>query len=278
MILCIDGYNFIHRARSGFTLGDFPVVFNFFRNFRALIEMHKPSRVYFVLEGMPRQRLAAMPEYKANRVIDTTDTKEVSAWEAFQKQKSIIIAVLRESFPVSVVHHMDFECDDVIYNLIRRSTEAVPWIVASNDSDFTQLLNEFSNVQVYNPMLKTFVEAPPYDYVTWKSLRGDGSDNIPGIPGVGDKTALELVNDPDALERFFNDPEKGPARKQVFERNYPLIKFHTWSDDDALQMTSSSPVKDWDKVKELFNTCDFKSLLKENTWQKFQATFDPLWG
>lgn len=280
-ILVIDGFNFLHRARSGFTLGNYCVCYNFFRNFRALVEQHKPSRVYFVLEGNPRQRYELLPEYKANRRIDLPEgvpvppeiAKKLTDLESFFRQARLITNLLGRYFPVSLVRHADYECDDVIFNLIRRSSSAVPWTVVSNDSDFTQLLAEFPNVKIYNPITKTYVEAPPFDYVTWKALRGDGSDNIPGLPGIGDKTAEELVVDPDKLRLLFKDK----ALAEQFERNYKLIRFITWSDEDAMKMMCSQPTKDWDAVASKFNEWMFKSLLKEGTWNKFVTTFDSLW-
>lgn len=280
-ILCIDGFNFLHRARAGFNLGDYPVVFNFFRNFRAQVELHKPSRVYFVLEGHPRQRYEMLPEYKANRRIEVPVdepippevAKKIDELENFFRQSRLIIDMLSQYFPVSVVRHADYECDDVIYNLVRRSSAAVPWVVVSNDSDFTQMLNEFPNVKLYNPIAKEFVQTPTFDYVTWKALRGDGSDNIPGLPGIGDKKAEQLVNDPEMLREMFKDK----ALAEQFSRNYLLIQFHTWSDDDAVKMTCSAPIRDWDAVAQKFVEWQFHSLLKEGTWQKYQATFEPLW-
>ena len=281
-ILCIDGFNFLHRARAGFNMGDYPVVFNFFRNFRALVELHKPSRIYFVLEGHPRKRYEMLPEYKANRRIDLPEgepippeiAKKLDELKSFFRQADLIVNLLGRHFPVSLIRHADYECDDVIFNLIRRSSSAVPWTVVSNDSDFTQLLAEFPNVKIYNPITKTYVEAPPFDYVTWKALRGDGSDNIPGLPGIGDKTAEELVEDPEKLAELFKDP----AMAELFNRNYALIRFDTWSDEDALKMMCSQPTKDWDAVALKFDEWLFRSLLKEGTWQKYQATFEPLWG
>lgn len=262
-------------------MGDYPVVFNFMRNFRALVEQHKPTRVYFVLEGHPRARYEALPEYKANRRIEIPEgepvppeiAKKIVENENFFRQVNLITDLLKKHFPVSVVRHADYECDDVIYNLIRRSSNAVPWTVVSNDSDFTQLLNEFSHVKIYNPMTKDYVQEPPFDYVTWKALRGDGSDNIPGLPGIGDKTADSLVNDPDKLAELFQDK----LMAETFSRNHALIKFHTWTDDDALKMTSSSPIKDWTAVAKKFHEWMFASLLKDKSWDKYTSTFDALW-
>jgi 5'-3' exonuclease len=276
-ILAIDGMNFLHRCRSGFALGDVPVVFNAFRNLRALVEMHSPTRVYFVLEGHPKARHAVLPEYKANRYVDANDPvneKKIAETKNFFRQVDLIVDLLSKHFPVSVVRHADFEADDTIYNLIKRSTSAVDWIVASNDSDFTQLLGEFPNVRLNNPMLKTFVEEPEYDYVVWKSLRGDGSDNIPGLPGIGDVTATKLVNDPEALTKLFSDP----ALAELFKKNHFLIKFHTWTDEETMAMTSSSPKKDWYAVSSAFAGWKFQSLIKEPYFRNYKTTFNPLFG
>jgi DNA polymerase-1 len=192
-IMICDGYNLLHRARGGFQLGDFNIAFNFFRGFRALVELHKPTRVYFVLEGCPKARFETLLSYKANRIVDeSSEPEKYKSLEDFHRQKKLILDLMTRHLPVSVVRHQDFEGDDVIYNLIKRSSSAVPWVVVSNDTDFTQLLNEFHNVSIYNPIAKTFVSQPDFCYVTWKALRGDGSDNIPGIPGVGPKTAAML--------------------------------------------------------------------------------------
>ena len=273
-ILCIDFMNQCHRARSGFTMGPAPVVFNFFRQFKSLVEEFKPNRVYVVLEGRPVGRHKLLPEYKANRRVEEDDPKYAEL-QKFFKQKDQIVELLTKYFPVSVVRHPTSECDDTIYNLIKRSTTAIPWTVVSSDTDFIQLLQEFTHVKLWNPIKKEFVSAPAqYDYVTWKSLRGDTTDNIPGIPGVGDKTAASLCIDPDRLAKFLEDPNNAAQ----FERNYELITFRNWSDDERNEMTCSSPACNWNAVKSVFDAYDFKSLVKEGSWKKFIETFDVLWG
>lgn len=272
-ILCIDFMNQAHRARSGFQMGPAPVVFNFFRQFKSLVDQFKPSRVYVVLEGKPVDRYELLPEYKANRKV-TEDDPKYAELQKFFEQKNVIVDLLSKYFPVSVVRHPTSECDDTIANLISRSSTAVPWTVVSNDSDFTQLLNSYSHVSIWNPIKKQFVMTPEYDYVTWKALRGDGGDNIPGIPGCGDGTALKLVNDPDALGSYLKDP----TRAEIFARNYELISFQSWSEDERMEMTSTSPEKNWSVVKDMFDGYGFKSMIKEDTWQKFTSSFEHLWG
>jgi 5'-3' exonuclease len=265
-VLIIDGYNFLHRARSGFQLGDFSVVFNFFRNLKSLVEMHSPTRVLFVTEGYPKARHDRFDGYKKNRKAPDI---------AFTIQKGLILELLSKRFPVSVIRHPDHEADDTIYNLIKRSSSATTFVVASTDSDFTQLYNEFANVELYNPVSKeTLTNDLTFDYVSWKALKGDDSDNIPGLDGVGDKTAQKLLSDPELMRAKLNEGDNA----NVFEMNYELIKFVTWTDEEAMAMTSSSPTRDWDAVAKSFDAWEFRSILKEKTWQKYIAVFDKLWA
>ena len=184
-VLLLDAYNLIYRARSGFTKGEYSVIYNFFRGVRPLVEKFNPDKVYFVLEGKPNFRnKISNGTYKSNRK---------SAGEDFHRQKAAIINIVSKYFPFSVVKHPDLECDDTIATLVSlHAKNNDKCTIVSSDSDFIQLLNKF-NIDLYNPVRKKFIEKPEYDYVTWKALRGDNTDNISGIKGVGDKTALKLL-------------------------------------------------------------------------------------
>lgn len=279
LILAIDGYNFLHRSRSGFTKGEYAICFNFFRGLKALVEQFQPTRVVFVTEGRPVSRLESFPEYKAQRRVPITDPKKQVEMDSFLRQKELIFKLL-ESFPISVMRHPEHEADDVIYNLIRRSSTAVPWVVASNDTDFIQLLNEFDHVKLYNPMTKEFVIKPDYDYVSFKSFKGDGSDNIPGIPGVGPQTALTLVRGTSETRQKFFD--SSPNAEDIWAKNYDLIKFFEFNDHEQGQITSASPSlpkhECIEAIRSQFDWWKFQSILKEPSWSKYVATFDPLFG
>lgn len=273
-ILAIDGMNMFHRARSGFKLGPAPVVFNFFRQLRALIDQFQPTRVYLGLEGRPVRRHETLSEYKANRVISPDDPR-AEEMSKFFAQKDIIVNLLVKYFPVAVVRHPTSECDDTLANLARRSSTAVPWIIASSDTDFIQLLQTCPHVRLYNPVTKSFVDPPSdYSYLTWKALRGDPTDNIPGVPGIGDKTAAKIASDPDALREYLSRSDVG----QIFTRNYDLINFVEWSEEDRSEMTSSSPNRDWDAVRQVFSDYGFSSIVNDESWSKFIVTFDKLWN
>jgi len=272
-VLAIDFMNAAHRARSGFQLGPAPVIFNFFRQFKSLVDQFKPTKIYVALEGKPIHRYEALTEYKANRKVEADDPR-AKELEKFFNQVNEIVSLLSNHFPVSVVRHPTSECDDTLANLVRKSkNNNESWVVVSTDTDFIQLLQDYDHVRLYNPVQKKFVEAPDYPYVTWKALRGDSSDNIPGIPGVGDKTAEKLATDPNLLLEFVTNTEVSP----VFSRNYNLIQFSQWSEEEEKLMTLSSSVQNWHFVKEVFSNYGFNSITKEESWIKFVTSFENLW-
>ncbi len=273
-VLILDGANLMHRARSGFTRGEYAVVYNFFRQLKALVEQFAPTRVLFTLEGHPKRRLQALPSYKANRIVDVTTEKgqaKQKVLEDYHRQAGLIVDLLARHFPFSVVRHPDHEADDLIHNLVKNASSAVDFVVVSTDSDFIQMLQRFPNVRLYHPIDKRFLEPPVYDYVDWKALRGDGSDNVPKLPGIDDARAEALLDDSDALGEVL--AEHGAA----FSRNVGLIRFMDFNADELEQVQSSEPARDWDAVKSTFEAYGFKSMLKDTYWAKFQSVFDSLW-
>jgi DNA polymerase-1 len=263
-VLLLDAYNLIHRARSGFTQGEYAVVYNFLRSIRPIIEKFSPEKVYFVLEGNPafRRELSA-GRYKENRP---------SLGDSFHRQKAAIINVASSILPFTVIRHPDLECDDTIATMVSKHLrDGDECTVVSSDTDFIQLLNIWPNLQLYNPIKKKFVETPDYDYVTWKALRGDPTDNISGIPGVGDKTALKLVKGEHkkTLNEYLLDDEK----MRIFEKNVNLIRLVDFSNDLSMLEYTKGHL-DKERLYELFLDLGFKSMTKEKTWQNYIKTFE----
>lgn len=277
-VLIIDGMNFMHRARAGFQLGPHPLMFNFFRGLRAQIELHKPDRVFYVLEGHPKHRHEALPEYKANRELQVEDpdyVKKVDEMSRFFEGNNDILELMMKCFPITLVKHPDYECDDTIHNIVKAycddsSEDKVTCVIVSSDTDFIQTIQRYKKCRLYNPMKKSWVTAPEYDYVTWKALRGDGSDNIPGIPGIGDKTAEKLMINLEALDEYL---QSSPENMAIFQRNIGLIRLHDFTDSDleAIQRHQAKP--NWDRVKEVFTSYGFKSIVNDKSWKKFVDTF-----
>lgn len=188
------------------------------------------------------------------------------------RQKAMIVQLLT-LLPVNVLVHPEHEADDLIYNLLLKSEpNSSQWTIVSSDSDFIQLLDSFSHVQLYNPIKKEFVEKPEYDYITWKALRGDPSDNIKGIPGVGDKTAAMLALDYDKLTQFLSVQEHA----DVFVTNSTLIEFIKFDDDEMNEIQSSCSQFNIEKLRQEFDLLQFKSITNDKSWNKFVATFNAL--
>lgn len=133
-------------------------------------------------------------------------------------------------------------------------------------------MNAFDKCQIYNPVKKKIIEKPDYDYVTWKALRGDATDNISGIPGCGDKTATKLVKNPQLMREYL---AKDPNRQQIFERNVNLIRLVDFSENysDAEVHEGNA---DWEEFADLLEQMGFDSMLKEKTWNKYVQTFGGL--
>lgn len=264
-ILVLDAYNLIYRARySGMNKGDYSTIFNFFRGIRPLIEKFKPDITYFVLEGMPKKRLEADSNYKGQRVYTDDDN--------FGEQRREIIKLVKSNIPFITVRHPDYECDDIINYLACVKHKQDNVTIISSDTDFIQSIG--STVSLYNPVRKSFVQKPKYDYVSWKSLVGDKSDNINGFKGIGDKRAQSLLEDSEKLDKFLSESNN----KEKFEKNNFMIKFHNLNNEDIknIEITNNNNFE-WNSLKEIFISYDFKSLTqKNNTWQKYVNTFNNL--
>jgi 5'-3' exonuclease len=266
-VALLDGYNLMHRARFGMQQGDYHIVFNFFRSLRPIIAEIKPDLVYLVLEGMPVHRIAADSEYKANRVVEE-GTKQAADMAEFRRQKKIILQAL-ESFPITLAKHPELECDDTIGSLCLDVHANDDCFVVSTDTDFIQLLDETQRIRLYNPVRKEYLAHTPYDYVTWKSLRGDKTDNIMRVGDITDKKAEKILANPALLESIKHDPVLGPQ----FTRNLELVKFKT-GDHAGIQF--SSPKPDFDAARSLFREFKFFAMINDTAWRNYTKTFKNL--
>tara|TARA_Y100000590_G_C15644650_1_gene986363 strand:- start:269 stop:1099 length:831 start_codon:yes stop_codon:yes gene_type:complete len=261
-VLLLDGYNLIYRAHYGFGKGEFATVYCFFRGLRVLVEKFNPDKIYFVLEGYPKKRMAMFEEYKATR-------KQLDPEDSFHMQKRRIISLLKDCFPIDVVRHPDYECDDVLANLVKYTHKDDDCVVISSDTDFFQLYNTCPNVKIYNPVRKKIIPKFDYDYVKWKALRGDSCDNIEGFRGIGDKRAMALVENDEKLESFLS---ADPANRELFNRNCKLIQFHDLV-YEMDELEHSLTTADWEQLKKCFNIMSFYSITNDKSWKKFTSTF-----
>jgi DNA polymerase-1 len=197
------------------------------------VEKFQPEQVYLVGEGKNSRdrRRQLYPEYKAN-----TKNKLPISKESFYSQVDYFKEIAF-NLGVKCVSIDSFEADDVIASLCHHYANHKK-VIISTDGDLLQLVSE--NTHVYSPTkeelvtlsnFKEITEVRPEDYVSYKAMVGDSSDNIKGIEGVGPKTALEILNWID-YDFFAEQNEKDippklqkaftPEAKQQYELAYKL--------------------------------------------------------
>jgi len=256
-VLILDFMNMVHRSRSGFAHGDHYLTFTFLRILKRTILDFQGDIVYLVKEGRPLQRREEFSDYKASRSSMSND---------FWSQVSEIESILK-MLPVTIVRHPHEEADDVVSYLVQDRHKNDECVIVSSDSDFIQLLNcENERVKLWNPVKKTWIEPTEYDYVQWKSLVGDSSDEIPGIKGVGGKTAIKLLENKEKLEKKLSIDNN----REIFNRNISLIKFHV-IDTSLLEEFKGEFLPN--DLKEYLNTLGFVSITNEKSWKKFILPF-----
>ena len=178
----------------------------FLRSLGSLVKQIQPTSVYIVFDGVGStvNRKNLLPEYKSGRNT-TKMTKELfndidEENEAKADQMSRLIHYL-QCLPVKILSIDKVEADDVIAFLSVETTKHPDTraFVISSDKDFFQLVN--NRITVYAPMEKEFYTpkdvvdrfgVQPYNFLTYKTLMGDGSDKIPGVKGLGDKKLKKL--------------------------------------------------------------------------------------
>jgi len=196
-LLIIDGSSYIFRAFYGVRAGltnqaGLPTnaVFGFKNMMLQLLKLEDPSHCIMVFDKPgPTFRNKLYPEYKANRASAPDDLK-------LQFEP---IYQLNNHLNIPLVWIDGFEADDVIGSLAKQFAGQIPITIISGDKDLTQLVTDTTsmldtmNNKLYTPeTVKEKFGVPPELIAEYLAVIGDTSDNIPGINGVGPKTAAKL--------------------------------------------------------------------------------------
>jgi DNA polymerase-1 len=246
------------------------------------------------LYGFTSMLLKLLGDYKPRGVAVAWDTRPVhreKILEAYKGTRKPTPDLLREQFPhfrplveafgYTNVEFEGWEADDVIATLATRAEKAgVQTCIVSTDRDAFQLVSDtvclmmtprgVSDVQVYTPERVTarygITPAQISDFI---GLKGDTSDNIPGVPGIGEKTAGELIVRYGSLEEVLaHASEQTPARSKKLEefaqqaRDSKLlatVRRDLEIDFDAAALVSAPP--DRSRLKEVFRRFEFRSML-----------------
>ncbi len=171
-----------------------------------LVTEHRPARLVAAWDDdwRPAFRVDAISSYKAHRVAAVVpgDGSVEDVPDTLSPQIPVIVEVL-EAFGIPRLGAPGFEADDVIGTLVERSTDPVD--VVTGDRDLFQLVDDAAGVRVLLPTKEGFVAVDQAvlearygvptgaAYADLATLRGDPSDGLPGVPGIGEKTAAALV-------------------------------------------------------------------------------------
>ncbi len=279
-LLLIDTFNFLHRAYHALPQsfrdphGD-PVnaVYGVTSMLINVLDLLKPDYAIAALDGMkPTFRVEDFTAYKAHR-------KPME--ENLSSQIPKVFEIL-DAFGIKSIVVDGYEADDVIGTMaVRFASDSNQAIMVSNDRDLWQLVNK--NVMAMIPSTTGKAEwvghdevikrlgLEPHQVPDYKGLRGDPSDNIPGVYGVGEKTAIKLIQEYGSLEQIYASidsvkPESlrekllGNAEEAVMSKKLATII----TDVPVTVSIEECEYHDFNKVKvkDVLERYNFKSLIR----------------
>ena len=279
-LFLLDGHSLSYRAFFALppslatTSGQVTnAVYGFTSMLIKLLAEERPDLIAVAFDvGRPTVRLDKYAEYKAGRP-ETPDE--------FRQQLGLIVEVL-ETLRIPVIGIEGHEADDAIATLaLRALAQGIEVVIVTADRDFFQLvrpgLTVMFNVKGISDIRRYDVEAvterfglPPEKYLDYVALKGDASDNIPGVPGVGEKTATKLVQDFGSVEELMTrtDELKGKLKESIsaagdqLALNKELAELNT--DVDVDLEPDDAVMGEWDleAVRRLFTSLEFRTLFE----------------
>ncbi|MDR0385138.1 MAG: DNA polymerase I [Prevotellaceae bacterium] len=268
-------YAFIHRpviTSKGF---DTSAIFGFTKSLQEVLKKEQPTHIAIVFDppkGSFRCRL--YPEYKATRL---------------QTPESIITAVpvikeIIKAYNIAIVEIEDYEADDVIGTMAKRAEkEGYAVYMMTPDKDYGQLVSD--NIFMYKPkrsgndveilgpdaICEQYGILRPEQLVDVLALWGDSVDNVPGAPGIGEKTAIKLIGDYGSVDEVYRNLDKLKGKqKESLEKNEQQVRLskelvtivtdipYEWN-DETLELKDANI----ERLRELFAEYEFFSMLRE---------------
>ena len=278
-LVLIDGNSLINRAfyaTPPLTAKDGTPTNAVYAFINMLIKLIGDEKPKYILVAFDRKE----PTFRHKMYADYKGTRKPMP-EDLRPQIDLLKNVL-DALGISRYEQAGIEADDILGTLSRKFS--VPSVIVTGDKDSFQLVNEhtsvyftkrgISDVDVYNNdnfTDKTGIKPP--QIIDLKSLMGDSSDNIPGISGVGEKTALNLVKTYGTLENLYANVssltgklfERVSSSKEIAELSKTLATIDTDVDIplnlDELTYKFPFPAE----AKQLFSKLDLKNLLKKDS-------------
>ncbi len=281
-LFLLDAYALIYRSYYAFIRNprynskglNTSAIFGFVNTLDELLRKENPTHIAVVFDlPFPTFRHNLYKEYKANREEMPEDIK-----------KSIpYIKDLIKAFNIPVIEVKGYEADDVIGTLAKKAeNKGYKIFMMSSDKDFCQLISD--NIFLYKPkrldkdveilgpdeVRKNFKIDFPIQVIDILALWGDKSDNIPGVPGIGEKTAKKLVSEFGSIEGIFNNINK---LKDTHKENILNLKKQIELAKTLATIVLDVPVEleeeqfaikepDKEALKSIFEELEFRSLIK----------------
>lgn len=198
-------YAFIRRPLVNSKGIETSAVFGFTKTIFQLLEEFDPTHVAVVFDSREATfREALFEDYKANRP---------KMPESLSEQLPRIFDVL-EAMQIPVLTAPGYEADDIIATLATRNEADGPVWIVSGDKDLFQVVSNHTRIlrpgkgglldeEIAPSTLRAQYELDPEQFIDYQALRGDPTDNVPGVAGVGEKTALDLMQRFGSLEKIY---------------------------------------------------------------------------
>jgi len=284
LLVLLDGHGIIHRSyhamkeqpltvrRTGEVIS---AVYGFANTFLSVLQELRPTHVAVAMDkGRATFRHRIDPQYKAHRAETPDELRD-----QMQRCRQLI-----EAFGIPIYEHEGYEADDILGTLARQAAEmGVETYLVSLDSDIAQLVRPGVHLWLYRPYQRdSVVYATPEDVQRrygvlphqmpdLKALKGDPTDNIPGVPGVGEKTAVRLIQQFGSIEAIYENleqvepPKLREALRQHEEQVRRAKRLATIVTDApvALDLEAADFRAHYrrQRVLEIFRELEFKSLV-----------------
>jgi DNA polymerase-1 len=279
-LFLLDAYALIYRAHFAFINNprvnskgmNTSAVFGFTNTLLELLTKEKPTHIAVVFDtAEPTERHTDFTGYKANREAMPEDIST-----AIPYVKAVI-----EAFRIPVIELAGYEADDLIGTLAKKAEkEGYTTYMVTPDKDFGQLVSE--HIKMYKParmgngieimgvkeVCEKFEIQRPEQVIDILGLWGDAVDNIPGVPGVGEKTAKALIKEYDSVENIIANADKLKgkmadkfkefATQAIMSKKLATIITDAPIEFDEVSLTLDPP--DTEKIKAVFGELEFRRL------------------
>jgi len=278
----IDGHALCYRAYFAFIRNPLinsqgqntSAIFGFTRMLLKLISEQKPDYLVVAFDPPKKSfRFDLYPEYKANREKMPDDLRS-----QIDEIKHMVTTL-----GIPRLEHNDFEADDILGTITKKyGAEDLEVVLVTGDKDAFQLVDDHTKIyankkgitefELYDAKkVKEKLGIPPEQVIDFMALTGDTSDNVPGVRGVGEKTALKLISEYKTLEDLYEhiDEIQGKIRENLkSDRDTAFLSrdLVTIRTDVPLEIDlpeAKTPDMRTEAVKEYFEKLEMKSIVEE---------------